>query len=157
MPVDYGAALSAAVRLLDGLSNRDRTSYMEGDLYRDASLAAEYLASGQHQQATTAAEELAQAGDRGDGPDNPVTPEFLAMIGLTDPTGNGNVWAIGDIDGRELKWTHMGKDGFPELAIVDHESDGAGLVPPVVAASYTEGQFLALAKLLHFPVLSPDA
>lgn len=139
MAVDRGAAVSAATRIKAGLMSRDSTTYLMSDLQRDAWQVAEYL---------TDAPAPPPAADRE--PDNPVSPEFLTMVGFSDPTTQGNVFTVQDVDGRELKYLLVGQNGEPECHLLDDEGEGCRLPAPE-----TEGDLIQLCRLLKFPVELP--
>lgn len=126
------AAARRVKMLVDGHPMGD---YLQGDLMADATAMARLLTA-----EPTADRE----------PDNPITPEFLELVGLTDPTGTGRVWVVTDVDARELKFLFDGQNGEPELQVSDEEGDGCRLPAP-----HTEGEFLTLCPLLGFPVELP--
>lgn len=141
MATDRATAISAAVRIRDGLSRRDNTGYGLDYLQSDAWLAADYLLGSPAEVKPVEVE-----------PDNPVSPEFLRLIGFADITTHGNVWTIQDADGRELKYLFVGENPMsePECHLLDGESDGA-----TIPAPETEGDMIALCRLLKFPALPP--
>lgn len=145
MPTDRGTAVAAATRIKQGVERKDNTSYTVDYLSRDAWLAADYLL-------TPFVPETGEreGGDTDDGPDNPVSPEFLRLVGFADPTMNGNVWTIQDVDGREMKYLFVGETGEAECHLLDDEGEGCRVPPPD-----TEGDVLELCRLLHFPAELP--
>lgn len=129
-------AMVGARRVAELVAGRVAGDYLQGDLMADATAMADYLNNAQ------------PAADRE--PDNPVSPEFLELIGLTDPTGGGRVWVTTDVDARELKFLFDGQNGEPEVQVSDEEGDGCRLPAP-----HTEGDFIDLCRLLGFPVEIP--
>lgn len=143
MATDRGTAVAAATRIKNGVERKDSTSYGVDYLSRDAWLTADYLL-------TAGWTAVQPAADLEGEPDNPVSPEFLRLVGFADPTQNGNVWTIQDIDGRELKYTFVGDDGVPVVNIIDNEGEGINWPAPE-----TEGDLLELCRLGHFPAELP--
>lgn len=142
MPTDRGTAVAAAANAKSRLESRDNTGYFQGDLARDAWLMADHLIG---------TPPIPPASDPEDTEaDNPVSPEFLVLVGFADPSGSGTFFTIQDTDGRELKFTFDGETGGPECHLLDDESDGCRIPAPD-----TEGDLLELCRLLRFPAALP--
>ena len=142
MATDRGTAVASAIRVKEGLTSNRATDYMFDNLRQDAWAMADHLIGTAPLPPTSTDE---------DGPsDNPVTPEFLVLVGFADPSGSGMFFTIQDADGRELKFTFDGETGGPECHLLDDESDGCRIPAPE-----TEGDMLELCHLLRFPAMPP--
>lgn len=135
MSHDRESAMGAASRVMELVAGRLQGDYLQGDLMADATAMAGFLSG------------IGEQPDRE--PDNPISPEFLELVGMTDPTGTGRVWVATDVDGCELKFLFDGRDG-PEIHLTDDDGDGTRRTAPE-----TEGDFLDLCRLLRFPVELP--
>lgn len=140
MATDRGTALAAATQAKNGLES-DSQTYLFDTLRSNAWHMADYLLNEQP------AKSFSQ---RADGPSNPLTPEFLVLVGFADPTGSGQYYTVQDQDGRELKYTMDGGGGLPECHLLDDESDGCRIPAPE-----TEDDLLELCRLLKFPATLP--
>ena len=136
--------MAAAVRAKDGLTGSRTTEYLFDHLRQDAWAMSDHLLGAAPMPPANSPEDTEEPSD------NPVTPEFLVIVGFADPTGTGTYYTIQDVDGRELKYTFDGDSGGPECHLLDDESDGCRIPAPE-----TEGDLLELCRLLRFPAALP--